>query len=29
VIFTKKKTNGRKWIIVLSYFSQKQRFSAR
>jgi hypothetical protein len=25
----KKKTNGRKWIMVLSYFSQKQCFSAR
>jgi hypothetical protein len=22
-------TNGRKWIMVLSYFSQKQCFSAR
>jgi hypothetical protein len=29
VFFTKKKTNGRKWIMVLSYFLQKQCFSAR
>jgi hypothetical protein len=28
VFFTKKKMNGRKWIMVLSYFSQKQCFSA-
>jgi hypothetical protein len=29
VFFTKKKMNGRKWIMVLSYFLQKQCFSAR
>jgi hypothetical protein len=29
VFLLRKKMNGRKWIMVLSYVSQKQCFSAR